>query len=240
MPSTTAEDTSVTETTTVATSKEPYEAFTGPFAEILNAYAELEWSDYKVIDDNILKDSLFTISNGNSYNFGDSPILAYAHYDINKDGSMELIVGAMRNYSYEPRLSGIYIIQNGKPFSVIQVNDRSVLRLLAQEDGSVVIEHSNGGRDWGHDFFYGMNKDGNLKTLDKLYTNGLNTTNYNEETGEGIYYNRAKEVNGEQVTISEDKYIELLRKYGAQGETTDIPESDIRNIELEWKLICAD
>lgn len=235
--SSTTESTSVTETTTVATSKKPYEKFTGPYAEILNAYAEFEWNDYKVIDDNLLGDSLFANGYGNSCNFGDSPMLAYAYYDVNKDGSMELIIGAIPYSSAEPCLSGIYIIKNGKPVSVIQVKDRFNLRLLLQEDGRIVIEHSNGSRDWGEDSFCELDNNGKLKTLEKLYTNGLNRTNYDEETGEGLYYNRAKEVKGKQVTITEDEYVFILQKYGTWGYGTGIPESEIREIELEWKLL---
>ncbi|WNR42921.1 hypothetical protein [Paenibacillus roseipurpureus] len=108
------------------------------------------------------------LKKGSTYNFGwnTKPTLMYTSYDINGDGSPELLIGADKS------ISGIYALQNGKPVSINQVEDRHNLRLLKGIDGNGVIEDA-----WGHmghatEFFYKIDKDGKLVTIDKLFTNG--------------------------------------------------------------------
>lgn len=52
-----------------------------------------------------------------------------AVYDINDDASQELLIGA------DESISGIYVLQNGTPVSVIQVESRHNLSLLMDWDG---------------------------------------------------------------------------------------------------------
>ena len=229
--STTAELTSATEGTSAAKSEIQFEKHTGPYAEILNACAEFEQSDFEVSDEALFGDSLLANKNDYTYNFGDAP-LTYAYYDINKDGIMELLIGAD---SYN--LIGVYILQDNKPISVMQVENRHNLCLLMGENDNPVIGHSWGHTEVGADFFYAVDKNGKLKVLDKLYTNGLDRTNYNAETGEGLRFFRAKEVNGKQVDITEEEYLALLRKYGSRGYGAIILESDIKEIKLDWKPV---
>lgn len=113
------------------------------FKQIIDAYATLEESGYPLFDESIIGHSLLTVQKDGTYNFGwDSlPSLTYSFYDINADGSSELLIGVDDGYY----ISGIYTLQNGKPVSVIQVEDRHVLYLRKDSSGNCIIEHS-----WGH------------------------------------------------------------------------------------------
>lgn len=198
------------------------------FASILDAYAELERSGYTQFDEVLIGDSLLSGQGSRTYNFGRDakPAIMYAFYDINADGLPELLIGA------EESIAGIYALRNGKPVSVIQVEMRRNLDLLIDSDGNIVIEDSKGKMDFATEFFYGLSETGELVTLDKLYTNGLDIRD-----GEPVGYFHAKDVDGEEVSISGEEYCSLIQKYGAQGYGTLEEMRESSAVRLIWTPI---
>jgi hypothetical protein len=200
------------------------------FAPIIDAYAELEKSGYTSYDKDIIGDSLLAESNGSTYNFGwdNKPTLMYAYYDINGDSLPELLIGS------EDSITGIYVLQNGMPVSVIQVETRHDLSLSIDSDGICVIEDSAGHMGSATDFFYTINKDGKLVTLDKLYTNGDI-----KKDGELVGHFRTKDVLGKEVSITEKEYCSLLRKYGSIGYEPfeDVEVGKDRMNDVSWKPV---
>jgi len=189
------------------------------YAPIINAYAELEKSGFATYDEDLIGDSLLTQSGGSTYNFGwySPPMLTYAYYDINADGSPELLIGA------GDFISGIYTLIDDKLVSVIQVVDRHSLALSSDDSGDCVISHS-----WDHmgdseSFFYRIDENGQLITLDKLYTDIY-------YSGDDFVRFRSREIDGERVKITEEEYSDIMRKYYG-GET--------KYIQLDWNPILA-
>lgn len=198
----------------------------GTFTPIIDAYAALERSDYTFFDKDIVGDSLLIVNGGRLYNFGTNPTLMYAFYDINSDGLLELLIGA------DETISGIYILQNGTPVSVIQVESRHNLSLLMDGDGKCVIEHSWGHMGCAREFFYTIDEDGKLVTLNKLYTNG------DDKKDNGfIDHFRAKDVLGKEVSITEEEYCSLIRKYGSTGYELLEDTGKVRMIDVIWKPV---
>ncbi|TJY42456.1 hypothetical protein E5161_10745 [Cohnella pontilimi] len=152
----------------------------------------------------------------------------YAYYDINGDGSPELLIGADKS------ISGIYVLQNGTPLSVIQVESRHVLRLLMDIDGNSVIEDSWGHMGYATDFFYTIDEEGKLVVLDKLFTNGDV-----KKGDEFIGHFRAKDVLGKEVSINEDEYCSLIRKYGSTGYEPLEDTGKERMIGVIWKPVAT-
>ncbi|HEX9061774.1 MAG TPA: hypothetical protein VF941_16470 [Clostridia bacterium] len=198
------------------------------FAPIIDAYAALERSGYTTFDKDIIGDSLLIVNGGRSYNFGDKPTLTYAFYDINGDGSPELLIGADKS------ISGIYVLKNANPVSVIQVESRDYLGLLMDSDGKCVIEDSHGHMGYATEFFYTIDEDGKLKTLNKLYTNGDV-----KKDGELIGHHRAKDVLGKEVSITEEEYCSLIRKYGSTGYEPFEDTGKGRMIDVIWKPVAT-
>lgn len=196
------------------------------FSPIIDAYAALEQGGYNSFED-IIEDSLLTKAEGISYNTGwNKPnALMYAFYDINSDGLMELLIGA------DNIIFGIYALQNGNPVSVLQVESRHAISLLKDNDGNCVIEHSWGHMGYATEFFYSIDENGKLITLDKLYTNG---DDINGDRFVGHF--RAKDFSGEEVSITEEEYCSLIRKYGAYGYELPADTIKTREIRPSWKL----
>ena len=198
----------------------------GLYAPILNAYAELERSDFEVYDEALI----------GSLNFAsyrpkrDRTSIVYAFYDTNQDGSMELLIGArvkLSNSEYES-IYGIYALQDSKPMPVFQEETSSAIYLCMYYENHPVIEFIWGRMDVAEDFFYVVDESGKLKALDKFYTNGCDRTDE-----ENPRYSRAKEINGEQASITEDEYLVSVQKYGGLGYGLDQGEPS-REIVLEW------
>lgn len=198
------------------------------FAPIIGAYAALERSNYTSFDKDIIGDSLLAVSKGSTYNFGTKPTLMYAFYDINGDGSPELLIGA------DESISGIYVLQNETPVSVIQVESRHNLSLLMDSDGNCDIEDSWGHMGYATDFFYTIDEDGKLVTLNKLYTNGDD-----KKGDEFIGHFRAKDVLGKEVSITEKEYCSLMRKYGSTGYEPLEDTGKARMIDVIWKPVAT-
>ena len=201
------------------------------FMPILNAYVELERSDFEVYNEALI----------GSLNFAsykpkrDRTTIVYSFYDINQDGSMELLVGArvkQSNSEYES-IYGIYAMRDSKPMPVFQEETSSAIYLCMDDKGRPVIEHSWGRMDVAENFFYTIDEHGRLKALDKLYTDGCDRTDE-----ENLRYYRAKEDDGEQIDITEEEYAALIQKYGGLGYGLDHGEP-FRKVDLEWKPINA-
>lgn len=197
------------------------------FAPVINAYLELEQSYFNSYDEEILGDSLLAIDDGGTYNFEARgyPELKYAFYDMNSDGTVELIIGA------DNSIAGIYALQDGKPVYVLQAEIKYSIHLYEGIDGNVVIDYA-----WGHmgdamELYYEIDTKGNLASLDRLYTNGF-------EINDGVKSHfREKEMDGEQVSITEEEYGALIRQYGSCGYETKEDDIEAREISLKWNKV---
>lgn len=198
------------------------------FTPIINAYTELEQSGYTSFDKELIGDCLLAVEKGSTYNFGwdTKPTLMYAFYDINNDDSQELLIGA------DEFISGVYAIQNGTPVSLIQVESRHYLSLLIDSDGNSVIEDSWGHMGYATENFYTIDGDGKLVTLNKLITNGDDI-----KDGELIGHFRAKDVLGEEVSITEEEYCSLIRNYGSAGYEPFEDIGEAKMVNVIWKPI---
>ncbi|MDR0287552.1 MAG: hypothetical protein LBI03_07615 [Clostridiales bacterium] len=199
-----------------------------PYTSVIYAYAMLEKSGYTMYYNDVIGDSSLPSNGGmGSYNFGDKPKLMYALYDINKDGSPELFIGALES------ISGIYTLKNGVPVSVLQLESRESILLRTDNNGNCIIEHLWRHMDYSEEFFYTIDKSNELITLDKLYV----IYRERDENGQlfDFYY---KEVNGEQICITEEEHDELINKYDGYEYSSD--EENRQKINLTWGTILPD
>jgi len=213
-----------------------------PFAEILNAYAELELSAFAIVDNELIGHSILA-QGMNPFSFPEETRLVYALHDINGDGAPELFIGyGRRDFN---TITGIYTIQNSEPISIIQLDLRSsffVLRIDVND--GYVIEYIWGRMGHAINAFYALNENGELITLDVLITSGLDWSGgewvEDEWIGDGPYHLRFRVVDGEEVSITEEEYSALIRKYGAHGYGTlyHDPES-VRIVSLEWMPVLS-
>jgi hypothetical protein len=206
----------------------------GLYAPILNAYAELERSDFEVCDEGLIGDSSLIYIKERTVKWDmRKPTLIFALYDINQDGIKELLIGARTIINDTPYayIYGIYALRNGKPVSVIQQESRYNLRLSSRDDGKPIIEYSYGRMDVAWDYFYAIDENSMLRALDKLYTDGCDRTDENNPI-----YLRKREIDGAQAVVTEVEYWALIRKYGAGGYG-DISGAVPREIELSWVSI---
>ena len=202
---------------------------------IIDAYVTYVLSDYTVYDESLLGTGLWPRIYPETYNFGivsDERPFVYALYDINNDGIQELIIG-VKVYDYYG-ISGIYALRNGEPTSVIQVNARYYLHLLLDDMGNVVVSHTCGRMSASWEYYYSLDNNADLNTLNILYTSG-HIIDY--ELGELIGFERGKDVNGEFVNITEEEYLYWLSKYGAGGYSSSIKLDEERHVSLQWSPI---
>lgn len=193
---------------------------------IIDAYTKLEESGYKEFDEEILGDSILVKNEGRTFNFGGEqlPILKYALFDVNRDGVKELFIGSSNS------ILGIYTIQNDKPVSVLQVKSAANLVLLIDNNGDCVMKHSWGHMGYAEEFFYTINKDGDLILLDGLYTDGDDL----DENGIMVGHFRTKDAEGKKVSITEEEYCSLISKYGSTGYEPFEEMGEERKIDLKW------
>jgi hypothetical protein len=205
----------------------------GAFVPILNAYSEMERSDYEIFDEALIGDTGFVyVGRVHIKNEETPPSLLCALYDVNSDGQAELFV-KLDDSHFTPE---IYALQEGKPVLIAPEEDFGYFKyfhLLMDEEGHPVIEYARGRMDVAAEFFFAIDENSRLVALDKLYTNGRDRT-----TDEYILF-RTKEVDGAQVDIAEEEYLSLLRKYGSGGYGTYLPENSIREIALDWNPVAT-
>ena len=196
---------------------------------VVNAYFALEHSSYTTNDKNILGDNIcLTPNDGGSYFIGydTKPILMYTFYDLNGNGNPELLIGAELGVKDDTArssvfITGIYGLRNGRPVSLLQVGTWDQLSFSIDVSGNCIIKMTSGIHiDYVVENFYKVDETETLITLDKLYTYGkINDLNKPDD----ITYNHMKDVKGEEASISEQEYLELMQGYGAVGHfnTTD-------------------
>ena len=218
----------------------------GQFAPIIGAYAVLEQGGYSTFDKETIGNSVLTY--GSTYNFGqqvgwdNNLIFMYSLYDINGDSVPELIFG-VKIVNENIYLSGIYALQNNNPVSIIEVESRSYLHVITDIEGNVVISHARGRMDYAQDAYYQIDQNGKLVTLDILNTNGFDWSKANPDNPEEAPpYIRTKEINGQEIIISEDEYSTLIKKYGTSGYGLSNGDDWVaaeRPINLNWKPILS-
>lgn len=201
------------------------------FAAVINAYAVLEQSGYEVFDDVLIGESEYIHFGKELLNKGHQPPpLEYAFFKMNQNDTMVLFV---RSDNSAP---DIYVKLNGKSKYVLVPEDAPTryFHLLTDEDEQPVFEFSRGRMDVSEHWFCVINEYGEFVILEKLFTDGFDKENYDEEAGP--IYSRLKEVNDEQVAIEEEEYLALLRKYGSTGYGIE-DAGTTREIELTWQPI---
>ena len=201
----------------------------GLFVPILNAYAELERSDFEVYDEDLIGGLNFASYKSKR----DRTTIVYAFYDLNQDNTKELLVGTrvkLSDSEYES-VYGIFALHNGIPAPVFQEETGNSIYLCMDDKGHPVIECLWGRMDVAEDFFYTIDDKGNLKALEKLFTNGCDRTDEEKPV-----YDRAREMDGEQIDITEEEYCSLVWKYGGLGYGIGRGEP-VREITLAWQPI---
>ena len=220
--------------------------FVDEYKPVVNAYIALEQSGYTSYDESILGDDVcLTPNGGGSYFIGydTKPSLMYAFYDLNGNGIPELLIGAelgVADGAAESNVfvTGIYGLQDGKPVSLIQVGAWSQLNVFADNSGNCIIKKISGTHiDYVEEYFYKIDKNETLIMLDKLYTYGK-INDYNKV--DDITYSHTKDVNGREVSITEQEYLTLMQKYGSAGyldTTGDLKANEI--VINSWKPLTA-
>lgn len=229
-----------------------------PYASILNAYAKLEESGYAFFDEETIGYSFLTIKKGRKDYFGrKKPTILYSFYDINDDGSPELLIGA-KNKNNINEIMGIYTLKNGKAISVIQKNDDYFdkydidnyyfddyyLSLLKDNSDNCVIHQYNHDEEYQtFDVFHTIDKNAELLTLDELV--------YEKEWDHGAYaitlYKIDEECKEDMESVyytedgkdflGDEEFCGLMLQYGAY----DLSENKFepQRINLTWKPILA-
>ena len=205
-----------------------------PFAAILNAYAKLELSGFTLFDENLIGHSIFSrIGHVPTGSLRNQNQIMYAFHDINNDGVPELFIGAYWVSGYYA-IFGIYAMQNGKPVSVLQIDDtRFCINVQTDIYGGYVIELAQGAWDVAIEIFYELDESGMLVERDILFTGGLDWTAGRDEPD----WFRSRDIDGELVAITQDEYIEAIIKFGSAGYMVDV---ESRRVSLEWKPILSD
>jgi hypothetical protein len=214
------------------------------YKPIINAYIALEKSGYTSYDENILSKDVCLIPGGNgSYFIGydKQPMLVYAFYNLGGDDTPELLIGADLGTDNGANgsnvfVTGIYGLRDDKPVSLIQVCDVNQLNFFTDENYNPVIEKISGTHnDYAEEDFHKIDKNEILITLDKLYTHGK-INDYNKP--DDISYSHTKDINGKEVSITEQEYLELMQKYGSVGylnNTGDLKANEI--VINSWKSL---
>ena len=215
-----------------------------PFAVILGAYAELELSNFAVYGADLTGHSLHARSGMIPFgNRSDEWQLMYAIHDIS--GQPTLFIGAQRresSLSADNFITGVYSLQNGEPVSAIQLgNRRHSVRLFTDISGNYVITHGHGHMSHAWEYFYALEENGVLTAQDRLYTRGHRVRRDESRDHDYIYaFYRYRYVDGEEVSITEEEYTELIRKYGSWGYgVLDLTEDDARAVNLEWRPVVS-
>jgi len=199
-----------------------YEAINA-YQSLLIAYSQLEQSGFMEFDENMLGHSILAAQEGVLCLFMARHPLSFAFHDINGDGLPELFIG-MRN-----GIIAIYTLQDGRPVPVIQQEGRPTLHLMVDASGRYIIQHFHMRMDHGFEYFYELDANGTLISLARLYTNGLDWDN--SEDDENPPYFLAKYVNGREISITQQEYDAIINRYSARGSATMVP--------LPWQPILS-
>jgi len=210
------------------------------FQAVLNAYAELERSEFAVLDEDLISLSYFVARNhyiGTNFGWDDwsIPRLMYAFHDMNGDGVPELFIGgAWGNSQIHPSLIAVYTLQGGVPVPLIYEWSNNIgLDLLADIHGDYII-HTFGGRmGIGWDTVYRFDEKGNFLESGGVFLWQRNTLcdccyTYVIEYDE-FYKTYGDRFSGNDVLISVDEYNALLVQWGIRNNA--------RHVELVWEFL---
>jgi len=172
---------------------------TNAYAEVLTAYRDEVWSDPYA-----------------------SESLRYSFYDIDGNGTKELLIGWYDEYN-DTRLTNIYIIQNGvavlqEMFYIVgeggglfpsKVFDNGVIRVDGSDDNGRGIS------------FYRI-EDGELKHQACLVCN-INVFDWEEQVFNDEYFHSLKDEG--EIPITKDEFDRLQKEYEGDGQV----------VELDWR-----
>ncbi|MCL2377393.1 MAG: hypothetical protein FWC76_08390 [Defluviitaleaceae bacterium] len=209
------------------------------YATILNAYAKFELSDFTLLAEDLMERSIIAVVSYYSTRRADPigwdrPSILYVFHDLNGDGIPELFIGA------NGAISGIYTLQDGQPVSLIQVGWHDGLALTTDVYDNYIIQHMWGRMSHGAETIYGLDENGHLFMRDRLITHG-HWWRYSE-CGEYPYiygFYRARYIDGEEVSITEEEYVALLMKYGIWGYFPMLEMDEPRFVDLAWEPILS-
>jgi hypothetical protein len=213
------------------------------YKPIINAYIELEQSGYTSYDEILSKDVCLIPGGNGSYFIGydKHPMLVYAFCNFGGDDTPELMIGADLGTvngatGSDVFVTGIYGLRDEKPVSLIQVCGVSQLNFFTDRNNNPVIEKISGTHnDYAEEYFYKIDKNETLITLDKLYTYGkINDSNKPDY----ISYSHTKDINGKEVSITEQEYLALLQRYDSVGYLNNTCDFKAKEIVINsWKLL---
>jgi hypothetical protein len=215
------------------------------YKPIINAYIALEQSGYTSYDEKILSKDVCLIPGGNgSYFIGydNKPVLVFAFCNLGGDDTPELLIGADLGIADGAAtgsnvfVTGIYGLRDDKPVSLIQVGDWSQLNFFVDNDSNPVIKKISGTHnDYAEEYFYKIDKNETLITLDKLYTYGK-INDYSKP--DDISYSHTKDINGKEVSITEQEYLTIMQKYGSVGYLDNTGDFKANEIVINsWELL---
>lgn len=127
---------------------------------ILDAYIELEQSGFTLHNEELIGHSILAQVGGNLFRnmVHDDWQIMYALHDISGNGQPELFIGAARSLSPQYAsgfITGIYILLDGEPVSVIQLEDsRHSVNLFTDWYGRYIIAHGHGHMSFAWQYFY--------------------------------------------------------------------------------------
>lgn len=215
------------------------------YKPVINAYTALEQSGYTSYDKKILnKDVCLIPGGGGSYFIGydKQPVLVCFFCNLGGDDTPELLIGADLGTAdgdingSNVFVTGIYGLRNDKPVSLIQAGGDSQLSLFTDNNGNPIIQKILGIHiDYTAEYFYKIDKNETLITLDKLYTYGkINDCNKPDD----ISYSHMKDINGKKVSITEQEYLALMQKYGSVGYLDTTGDFKANEIVIDsWELL---
>lgn len=215
------------------------------YKPIINADIALEKSGYTSYDEKILSKDFCLIPGGNgSYFIGydKQPVLVFTLCNLGGDDTPELLIGADVGAAEGDTpgsnvfVTGIYGLRDEKPVSLIQVGGWSQLNFFKVKNGNPVIGNTSGTHiDYAAEYFYKIDKNETLITLDKLYTYG-EIKDYNKP--DDILYSHTKDINGKEVSITKQEYFARVQKYGSVGYLDYTGNFKANEIAINsWKLL---
>ena len=181
----------------------------GPYADVVNEYIRLVESKGQYSEE-------FEYALDYGYSLNE---IGYALYDINKDGTNELIIFS----GYESNIVGIYGLKGGVPITLFEYGGNVVsLRLYEDENGKPIISYSYSRMDASRFSFHTIDESGDVKVLETLRYN----SQYDDEKF-------TLEKDGVETEITHNEFIRILEKNGYDELNTNFFNLDFKPL-LEY------